>query len=387
MANDFKNKLKILNIILAGLIITLTIIIILFFNLKNDLNDSLNEDIKVSEKENIKDLSYEEIEEMMNKKPTLSYLDLLVNSVNRNYIKELRDSPRSKLTGEPLLEEKYRNMIVVFDNFSQARPQAGISNASIMYEFLAEGNITRYVGVFEVSDDIKLGPIRSARPYMIEKALEFDGYFIHAGGSPQAFQDISNYNIASVSFVGPSGGNFWRESHKKAPHNVYINTNNIVNSAETLNYRSDSDYRGFKFYPNRQKINGEACLEVNIKYQNNYNASYVYNNEKYVYERYYNGSRHIDELNSKPIDATNIIIQRINTSPIAGDTEGRLNINTIGKGDGYLLTLGEKKKIHWEKTSYESPTIYYYENGDEIELNIGRTWIQHVPNYEIVDFK
>ena len=61
---------------------------------------------------------------------------------------------------------------VMIDNKAEARPQSGLSKASIVYEYEVESSITRYMALFENQNVEKIGPIRSARPYFIDTLKE-----------------------------------------------------------------------------------------------------------------------------------------------------------------------------------------------------------------------
>ena len=48
-------------------------------------------------------------------------------------------------------EEKIegRAVAVMINNHPKARPQSGLSKADIVYELLAEGDVTRYLAIFQ----------------------------------------------------------------------------------------------------------------------------------------------------------------------------------------------------------------------------------------------
>src|SRR5512143_549383 len=52
-------------------------------------------------------------------------------------------------------------LLVKVDNAFEARPQAGIDKADVVYEELVEGGITRLAAVFQSSDPGEVGPVRS----------------------------------------------------------------------------------------------------------------------------------------------------------------------------------------------------------------------------------
>jgi len=94
--------------------------------------------------------------------------------------------PINPLTG--LRAETLPNRVVQFsiDNVNSI-PQSGLSKADIIYEFPAEGGLTRLQVLFYSKTPDVVGPIRSARPYFIDLAREYNAVFVHHGGSPAAF--------------------------------------------------------------------------------------------------------------------------------------------------------------------------------------------------------
>ena len=52
-----------------------------------------------------------------------------------------------------------------------------------------------------------------------------------------------------------------------------------------------------------------------------------------------------------------------------------LNMETMKGGSGYYITNGTAIPVTWKKDSLQSPTRYYKEDGSEIQLNQGKTWV------------
>lgn len=320
------------------------------------------------------------------------------NEEEKNITIESEETEEAEETGQPIIEgvvsplsgihapeEKInrRPFAIVFDNQPGARPQAGLIDAEVAYEFLVEGNITRYLGIFLINEPETIGAIRSARPYLIEKALEFDGYFAHVGGSDQAFADIKVKQVADIDAMSRGNDIFWRKSHKKAPHNMYSSYEALKKAAEKSKYREEPNFEGFKFNSSLQQMEkGESAKEIQIKYSKGHEPSYIYDEENKVYNRYYNGSEHKDETTKETLNATNIIIQQVPAKVI--DDKLRLDMATVGSGSGKYITTGKVIDITWKKGSYEGTTKYYDETGQEIRLNPGKTWVQVVRNFDNV---
>lgn len=288
----------------------------------------------------------------------------------------------SPLSGIYAEEDKVdrRPLTVVFDNQFGARPQAGLIDAEIAYEFLAEGDITRYLGVFLINEPETIGPIRSARPYLVEKALEYDSYFVHVGGSNQAFADIKNKKVADIDATRRGNDVFWRKNHKKMPHNLYSSYQALKKAADRSNFREEPQFDGFKFNPSFTPMEeGESANNIRIKYSKTNEASYTYDRKDQIYIRHYNGTEHKDEITGQTLTATNIIIQQVAAKVI--DDQLRLEMATVGEGSAKYISGGKAIDIRWKKGSYEGATKYYYETGEELILNPGKTWIQVVRNF------
>jgi len=291
---------------------------------------------------------------------------------------------QSPLNGMYIDKEKLNSRViaVMLDNQYSARPQAALSKCDVVYEILAEGNITRYMGIIGSEQPDNMGPVRSSRDYFIEKALEYDALYVHVGGSPQAYKAIQKLNVASVDAMNQISDIFWRKKHKFAPHNTYTNYDAILKGANRKKFRDKGEFEPLLFYEDDMEIEGEIVTLIRFPYNGiKYYSSYEYDEDEKVYNRYINGEPHLDENEDISIKAKNIIVQFAETKLIKGDPEGRLTIRFIGEGEGLYITNGKYKKITWEKTDERSMTRYYDEKGNEILLNPGKIWIQIYPEH------
>lgn len=278
---------------------------------------------------------------------------------------------------------------VMYDNNPNARPQAGFYDAEVIYEFYVEGNATRLLAFFLMNDPELMGPVRSARPYYIEKAMEYHAIYAHAGASSRVTEEIKSLGIQNVSLLGPGSGAFWRESHRRAPHNAYTSMENIRSTAKNLNYREISEFEGYKFHEDKVALeSGQAAESFEVRYHATYRAEYRYNEEEQGYDRYYADQRQYDETHSeeeeKPILATNVLVQIIPARLIPGTGSGILEMDTIGSGKAYYFTMGEILEVQWEKSDKEDFNRYYDSDDEEIILNPGQTWVQVISREDIL---
>jgi hypothetical protein len=301
-----------------------------------------------------------------------------------------------------------RPIAVVFNNHHKALPQSGIGQAAVYYEVLAEGNITRIVGIFHGLDAVKLGPIRSARHYFIDFALDYDAIFIHHGGSPQGYSTLFSLQIPYLDGLALEGVTFWRDPERVKisgmyEHSSYTDAEKIQAAIASYGYRAEleeSPRIGFDFYPENTPpagatgatgatditgaadavgtadITGAAGAEtLEVQYSEDYQSTFVYDGKDKVYYKFHEGEPHIDAETGEQLSVANILIQFTSISDIQNDDAGRRDVKTVGVGTGFLITCGGVAPVTWEKYSHQSPTQWRWEDGSEIQLNKGKTWI------------
>lgn len=260
-------------------------------------------------------------------------------------------------------------------------PQGGLSQAQIVYEIPVEGGVTRFLALFWNADVDLIGPIRSARDYMLDIFMPYDGILVHVGGSPQALADIRN--IAEVESLNAmiNAGSIFEDitNDPKDWQDTYTTGEKISDFLESKAYNLTTDSSDAMMKYHDEMTVPESSMQANmvsITYSEQNRCAYIYDETRQVYFRNRDGKAHVDRNDGNPFEVVNIIIQKVTTRKITGDTEGRLEVDLIGSGEGYYITGGKSIEITWEKTERFGPTKYYDSEGKEIILNPGNTWIQ-----------
>ena len=276
-----------------------------------------------------------------------------------------------------------RPIAVMIDNHDDAWPQAGLQRAYMVYEIIVEGGETRLMALFKGADDVeKIGPVRSARHYFIDYAMENDAIYTHFGESPQASSDIKKYSIAEIDGISEDGTTFWRVKDKAAPHNAVTSMKNLIQSAKNKNYRMTSSEDSVLNYVT-DEVNledGQGAVSVTIPHSQLQTVKYEYDEQNKVYERYARGKEQVDWDTDEPITVKNIIITFCDNYTLS-DTEnkGRQGLKNIGTFNGYYITNGKAIKIKCIKNARDEQTVYQDLNGKEIDVNDGNTFVHICP--------
>lgn len=289
----------------------------------------------------------------------------------------------SYLTGEYVPEAigRRRPIAVMLNNAKEGCPQSGIANAGVVYEAPTEGDITRLMGIFEDYDQLeKIGSIRSCRDYYIHYAQEFDSIYVHYGQAVYALPYLEQdfiHNINGISSVGDQV--FYRTSDRKAPHNAYTSYQGIQTGIGLLGYDQNygADYQGhYQFAVPGEEVtltNPSPAQTVKLDCYSVNHPWFEYDAASGKYNRFQYGEAQIDELTGQQLQYDNIILEYASYQPY--DENGYLNIDTTSGGQGKFITRGQAEDISWRKDSEWGVTRYYDGNGQEIQLNTGKTWV------------
>ncbi|MFO7815775.1 MAG: DUF3048 domain-containing protein [Halanaerobiales bacterium] len=298
--------------------------------------------------------------------------------------KSEEDAVLSKFSHLPVEKKAlHRAIMVSIENTPKARPQSGICDAPIVYEFLVEGGITRFLALYRSNIPAQIGPIRSVRPYMIDIAREYDALLLHAGASPDGFDLLEDIDYTNLDQIY-NGKYYWRNQQKPNPHNLFTGEyriNEYLNDMLGVEYDNRFNFEDIMIISNAKT----SAEEINIEYWGNYNVIYEYSQEENVYYRYLNDldTPHNCE-NNEQITVKNIVVQFAETS--VKDEEGRLAIELEGNNKALYFRNGVVSEGYWEKEGQEL-TKFYNEKEQLITVNPGNTWIQIVPTDTNITYK
>ena len=287
--------------------------------------------------------------------------------------------PVSGLSGVETTKELAEQRVVgiMLDNHPNARWQAGLREAEVVYEILVEGDFTRYLAMYQVTNPSVIGPVRSVRTPFITRIMETNGILAHFGASYTGDEDIANYSINNIDGMAVAEPVYYRNHNvgKVAPHNAYTNMDEIRAYAKRVGYGDKNEFKGYEFYEKPTAPGGEKVVDFTIYIRPSNRTNYEYQEEKGIYHRYKDGDLHIDENDREPLEVTNIIVQFAD-SYSTGTVHKYLYDE--GEGKGLLFTRGEKVEITWKKADRSSPTEFFDKDGKLIKLNVGQTFIQIV---------
>lgn len=299
---------------------------------------------------------------------------------------------RSKLTNEWVDEDvaNTRPIAVMTPNEKNAVPHYNLSKASVIYETLVEGNMTRMLALYEDWEDLeRIGNVRSLRTYYAYWSFEWDSILVHFGG-PYYINELLAQSTTQNINGNTSEDGFFRSTDRKRPHNAYAIGEDLKARAKklgySLTYRGLADEEHFQF-TNKSEPNTLEQYSTSARNATHIDLSecfpttrptFDYNEEDGLYYRsqHLSGAEegpHIDAVNGEQLAFKNVLIQNIYLEDL-GDGYKVMKCHDSGKS-GWYFTEGKGIRVTWEKTSDYGATRFYDMNGDEIVLNTGKTMI------------
>lgn len=281
---------------------------------------------------------------------------------------------------------KARPFAVMIDNDADySGPHAGLENAYLIYEIYVEGGSTRMMALFNpelMTDEQmeeKIGPVRSSRHYFLDFALENNAIYAHCGFSPQAEAEIKSRGVNNINGLYESAPFFRYSGYNSSWHNLYTSMDRLKTAAEGHNYSMTGECVLNFDKEISVPEEGAAATSVNIPYLIK-GVSYSFDEETGLYRRFKKGQEH-QMQSGAVLTAENIIVLRMDNYDLNdGTNKGRQNLSDTGTGSGMYITGGKCQAITWKKANRDSVTKLYYENGDEVFLNPGVTFVQIVPS-------
>ena len=298
----------------------------------------------------------------------------------------------SPFTGKELPPETWLNRprrVIAFkiDNNINARPQSGLQEADAVHEILVEGGMTRFLAFFYDNTSKYLGPIRSARPTDPTVVRPYGGTLVVSGATAGLIPSIRELGVPVLE--EQNSPVMFRISNRKAPHNLYADTELV---------RERIEERGFYFlqpgpgplYPfglnQNNWVNGAD--KITVKYSDFTTVIWKLDGEKYsrfIIDKYSENKEAVahnfvsQDGNYTDILQTETIV--VLQGPIYKDQATTLpSVLTVGVGNAYVFNNDKYIQGTWRRGDINEPFILTDLNGDDIQVPPSTQWVHILPN-------
>lgn len=331
----------------------------------------------------------------------------------------------SDLTGEKLANEAAKTApaycIQTPNGTDGARPQAGLNQAGVVFEAIAEAGITRMAAIYQNPTSAVIGPIRSLRLYYLQWDAPFDCTIVHAGGADDALAAVRSYKDLTENYTymyrGKASARRW--------NNLFTTAAYLAQMSADRGYAS-SNINGFtRMTPDealRDRVEQTATAKLDIlapaeydtsalvakvpavtmRFGNmaNYNVRYTYDVTTNSYDRSYASGaagdvyvcpeENLDEKDPENICTLKVLSPKVVVAMIVNERKAadnyHENITTVGSGEAYVFQNGYMAHGIWRKNTVADQIRFYDDSGVEIALVPGQTFVEAIPTYGGVEY-
>lgn len=315
-----------------------------------------------------------------------------------------------------------RPLAVMIENSVDARPQSGLGSADVVYEAVAEGGITRFMGLFycdaALTDNLIFAPVRSARIYFVNLVSEYDALYNHVGGAgncddpnvderAKALCLIDRGKIKNMDQMGYAGE--FKTCHRITDrtgkevayeHTMACFADGLYAKAEKLKWTNvdekgtswDKNFISWKYLAAGEKASGSPAANIsymfwesNREFNGSFDVSWKYDSASDSYIRSNGGETSVDLNTNQPLKFKTVVVQFAKET-FTSDKEKHMLYDVIGTGKALVFQNGVANNATWTKTTRTARTIFKDSKGKEIKLTPGAMWISIIPSTNTVEY-
>jgi hypothetical protein len=300
----------------------------------------------------------------------------------------------SPLTGALLSPTVARRpaVIVKVDNAPDARPQAGLNDADVVYEERVEGSVVRFLSVFQSKDVNFVGPVRSVRSTDAAVLAPLGGVFAFSGGITPFINRVKAAGVLTVTESDDPRVGVYKRSGKVRPYATYANTAKLraqlktnVNPPPPLFARVRPGTTFGAANPSARPISG-----VRVVFGSLTTADWTWDKAKQQWLRSTNGTVHLLE-NRERLSTGCIVLQTVPYKATQYTDRANFAVDeaiVTGTGKALVACAGAVVAARWSKPTLKAVTSFVSDaTGAPIQLPVGRVWVSLVPTNGVITMK
>ena len=265
--------------------------------------------------------------------------------------------------------------IIQVENSIDARPQNGVQQADMVYEYISEGSIPRLSVIYWHPLPDLVGPVRSCRLITIRLELMYRGMIYCSGANDYILGLVWKYPNMVNDYARGAGGVFFRANPPRyAPHNVMMRGANATAWTAKQNLPAPTYDIAGKHADGT--FAGDPATTINVP---DHGAVWGYDPNSKQYYKSQDG-RVFNNVGTGRVHAKTVIVEYVNsfldTNP-ANSFHGYYTEAYELTGDGKADIFVDGVVVHatWHHPDPNVPAVYLDANGDPINLDNGLTWV------------
>ncbi len=277
---------------------------------------------------------------------------------------------------------------IVVENSGPARPQSGLQDADLVYEYLSEYSITRMTAIYFAHIPAMVGPVRSCRminPYI---GYAYGGVTMCSGVSDGTGGQISGTSPGSrsVPTVMQDSEHFFRVGFRAIPHNLYT-SGDLAERVRGQKPQPAGDYAVDPPHPDEAAGQPADAPSAGL-----HGVTYAYDGGSGQYLRFDGGTPSSDQVTHQQLRVKNVVLMHVpfHDAGWVEDANGGAHsvwYDMLGSGPAEVFSDGRVVHATWHMGAAGQgyfdnhlPVWFTDEAGRVLLLNTGLTWIHALGN-------
>ena len=214
----------------------------------------------------------------------------------------------------------------------------------------------------------------------------FDAVYVHWGMCSTILEYVNSLGLTRYDGIANTGGLYGRDQARRnagysLEHTGYFDGTGLAPAMASRGERTDllEGKTGAAFLFNgmneQLKPAGDVCTNVDIEF-GAVSASFTYDETTNTYLKLHNGNKQIDGVTGTQLAFTNVFVleTEIGIDPV-NNVHKKFDWTGGGNSVGYYVSNGAVQKISWSKDDVNSYLKFYDEDGNELAINRGKSYI------------
>jgi hypothetical protein len=284
-------------------------------------------------------------------------------------------APGGKIPARPALAVK-------IENLPEARPQAGLDKADIVYEEPVEGGITRFISVFQCRQAGRVGPVRSGRTTDPDILRQFGKPLLgYSGGANLVRKAIEHSPVVDLSDTNQPAI-YTRDPSRPVPHNLYTTTTKLWAAGKKVAKTDRAAPDPVFTYAGTYSGSAKKVSSVHLPFSSYSDVYWKWSKPSGVWLRSHGTVPHMLD-DGDQVQATNVVVQQVKV--VDGtiiDPAGNPSpeVDVVGSGKAWVFRDGAMIVGRWERKALSDTTVFTTKAGDVIPLAPGTTWVELLPS-------
>ena len=271
-------------------------------------------------------------------------------------------------------------LMIQVENAPDSRPQSGIGDADLVYEYETEGGISRFSTLFFHQPAGAVGPVRSSRLATLALLRIYTPVLLYSGASQYVIRLLQSSGLQEYN-EDTSGGALFRIGWRAPPHNLYTDGG----QASGLLNRVHPTPVTYQLWPRTAldalPAGGTAGGHVTVPVSNEERPSFTWHPELGGYTRSEPTGALIDADTGKPVVASTLVVLQVpvRLGPEVEDVSGArgLDVTVTGSGAAQVFTGGFQFSGTFNQPASGPPTLTTG-SGAPAPIAPGLVWIMLV---------